>query len=620
MEVIFKDNSGSFEVTAKVTPDRMKLFIDVEPLLAREISLITIGESKAAADVLGTLKDSYLIDVALELASADDVIDVIPAKYNVLILASPLSTQAYTDLCGILVAPTVILVNDWEPVSLEHHSHVICSVGDEPELLVENLDKALYELTLVRDALAASSDIEKLRYHQLLEMLSLKVNTQDIEHGVLKDIAVSLVQNQSTQDRRIKKGKHPKEGHNGKYLYLVRVFTGQGEVIIDEDGSVNLYELNLFDNITAGQVVGRIYPPRPGVDGLDVLGNVIPAKEVTNDTLALGPGLSIRKVSNENYQEIIADDYGYLKEDSNSLTLEQEFVIPGNLDVKYGHIDFVGSVLVKGDILPGFTVKARTRLEVDGVFERGTLVCSEGDVIVRGTAFGGDSSSIVAAGDCHLYTAVGLDVQARGNILVARELANCSLRSAGLLLGENARLFAGTVWAACGLEVKEMGNEVGKLTSVHLCSATETTKEYAQLCEQIQKHEDALEILELHLGGVTENSEILKRLSKEAVEKMEELLRKSRTLKASLSFLEAKREEMLNDARENEISRVNVLKNLHPNVFIHCRGNTYQTQNLEQGPLSITFNLTKGEFELSELLPLECDLKIIDTNGEMVDD
>ena len=54
-------------------------------------------------------------------------------------------------------------------------------------------------------------------------------------------------------------------------------------------------------------------------------------------------------------------------EDSGKISIKPELTISGDLDFRYGNIDFIGKVIVSGDVLQGLNIKAGKGIEVRGV-------------------------------------------------------------------------------------------------------------------------------------------------------------------------------------------------------------------------------------------------------------
>lgn len=126
-------------------------------------------------------------------------------------------------------------------------------------------------------------------------LLKGKVREDLIEVGVIDDIIKHLPQEKKVEARRISKGKAAEIGVDGKVLYLVKRYTGQTEVKVDEKGYADFNDLSLFDNVSKGQVFGRIDRPKAGVDGFDATGAPLkgasgrPAKEGIDKTVKLQP-------------------------------------------------------------------------------------------------------------------------------------------------------------------------------------------------------------------------------------------------------------------------------------------------------------------------------------------
>jgi hypothetical protein len=196
---------------------------------------------------------------------------------------------------------------------------------------------------------------------ELLAMLKEFMSLEYLAIDVIDDIAQILSGGKKVEERRIVKGVEPENGADGKILFLVKRLSGEVEISVDSKGLANLRMLHLFDNIAKGTIVARVYPPKNGVDGRDALGKVIQSKPGKPYKVNLERSLVLKASDSreDTFQIIVAESEGYLSEDGGRLAIREELVVNGNLDYHMGSIDFIGSVRIKGDVLPDFSVKAK---------------------------------------------------------------------------------------------------------------------------------------------------------------------------------------------------------------------------------------------------------------------
>ena len=73
------------------------------------------------------------------------------------------------------------------------------------------------------------------------------------------------------------------------------------------------------------------------------------------------------------------------------------FLVKGDLDYQTGNIDFIGSVVIKGDVKSGFNVKASGDIEIEGVVED-SIVETDSDVLIKLGFIGHGEGKIIAMG------------------------------------------------------------------------------------------------------------------------------------------------------------------------------------------------------------------------------
>jgi len=455
----------------------------------------------------------------------------------------------------------------------------------------------------------------------LIALLSAHLKAELIDPGVIDSIAHELNKGVKVEGRRIAKGKEAQIGANGKLLLLVKKFTGQGEVSIDTKGKASYSELHLFDNIQKGQIIGRVYHAKPGVDGATATGDKIPAKTGQPFKPNLDKSIQVKKAekAEEDFDLLIAAEEGYLAEDAGRLTIKTELVVDGDLDFRFGNLDFIGSVVIKGDANRGFSVKAKKGIEVKGGYNGAQLLCAEGDIRIKGVARGSEIGKILSGKDIYMTLAQEVDASAVGNIVIEKQALDCSLRSSGIISLPSGSLAGGHTYAVCGIAADTIGNKAGLQTLLTLCSDVETTREYAKLQADIDSHEKALKLMELHLGPFVTNPQRIEVLKEPHRTKMKQMLLKFTQVKGSKEKLLLKREEMLKGGHSSSIMRVNANKTIFGGVVINAADQVFRIQDQFNGPVSIDYKAEEKKFESGPLQALECVFVSADKKEEKKD-
>lgn len=441
----------------------------------------------------------------------------------------------------------------------------------------------------------------------LLEQLMQVKGIERADLAVLEDVASQLQRGEKAVDRRILKGVPAEPGVDGKLLLLVKPFAGGGAPVSAEKGKSTFTELHLFDNIAKGQVIGRIYAPKAGKDGVNAIGDTVKAPSGAAVKVTLEKGLT-RRAHGDGYEEIVSEVAGYVSNESGKLAVRSELLVKGDLDYGYGSINFVGKVVVSGDVLPGFNIRAQQGIEVKGSVRGGSLISPDGDITVKGFVFGGEQSRVISGKSFRASVVQAVRAEIRGAITIDKEARDSSLRSQTTIHLPQGVLLGGETYTVCGIEAKQLGNEAFLKTAIYLCSQVETTYEYTQLLAEIANHDKAESLLKLHLGPYADAPARLKLLQPSLRTRMEAFLSKLGAVKKSRVALLAKRDELLAKSQSSDALRVNVLGTLYPGVEVHCEGETFAPKDPIAGPQTVEFKRPEKTFVAGALQQLECSL------------
>jgi hypothetical protein len=447
--------------------------------------------------------------------------------------------------------------------------------------------------------------------------LESRMAAQFLDDRVVKDSFERLKQSGEFASRRIAQGEAAVQGRDGKLLPLVKRFDKHEK---DKERLSNR-TIKHFDNIEPGTPIARVYHPKQGKPGRDVFGQVLEAAEGKAFAAEFDESITMESAKDgQSFDTLYAAISGYLEVVGGKLQIRNELVINGDLDYSFGDIDFVGSVVVKGDLLSGFKIMADGDVEVKGNVEGGSILSRNGNIRIGKTLIGTrkagekeDGSGkrefqIRAAGSISAAAINGAFVDAGEAVEVKNEVRNSEIRTRSSLNLAKGSLISGDISAICGLEAGVIGNPSGIGLRISLCCDAEFSAEYKKIQSTIDSHIQAEEMLIIYLGPYAETPKDIVKLSQEHKNKLLPLAGKLEKVRASLKALELERQGILTQGNYNSVLRVNFHQEILEGVTIRAGECNFVVKDDKSGPGTLEFDPEKQTFAFGDLKPLECDL------------
>jgi uncharacterized protein (DUF342 family) len=409
-----------------------------------------------------------------------------------------------------------------------------------------------------------------------------------LESEVVRDIYEELRKGKGCESRRVAQGRPPVDGRDGKIVWLARRFCTANKNKVSEDREFSdFFTMGLFENIELGAEIARIYKPAGGANGMDVQGNAIQSKPGKPVSIRWDKSIEIKTdPEHDSYSKLIAAVAGYIHDEGSAVSVRDTLTIPSNLDWAFGHIDFVGSVIIGGDVQKGFHIKSGGDITIKGSVLGESILTSKRSISIRGSHYGTSAFPIAAGGDYSVGIAHGVSVTSGGTIFIEREARDCSFNVGHAVLAPKASIVGGSVWCVHGVEVKTLGNEAGVTTIVELRNELEVTKEYRTLAASISKHEAALAALELHIGPYLKGRKRVPLLKKEFRVKISGLLQKYDSVVQSLDQLRQKERQMREAKPVQSDARVSVSGVVHAGVVLTSGEVRFEIKEDMKGPVS----------------------------------
>lgn len=312
-----------------------------------------------------------------------------------------------------------------------------------------------------------------------------------IVYGVLQEnIDLFLAKREYCRDYELAVGQSAKSGRDSQIEYLF-VTDGQSKPKLNEDGSVDFFNLGAINHCKKGDVLARLHPELRGEPGTTVFGENLAPPSFEKKILKFGRNVAI----NEDNTILTAQKDGHVELEDGRVCVSDVFEVD-NVDPSTGNIEFEGSVHIKGNICENYSVKARGNVIVGGVVE-GAYVETEGDIIISRGMNGMDKGVLKAKGNIISKFLENTTADAGGYIE-----AECILHSrivAGdevIVTGKRAFVTGGHVTAGNRITAKTLGSQMAAATTLEVGVNPETRQRYTQLQKETADLQNSLKQIE----------------------------------------------------------------------------------------------------------------------------
>ncbi|WNC12519.1 FapA family protein [Brevibacillus brevis] len=313
------------------------------------------------------------------------------------------------------------------------------------------------------------------------------------KHRVTFGILDNVVQDLCTLPRKfvhaqvtVARGLPPVPGTDGSveypYLDSVREESGPKEL---EDGRVDFYNLTTIPNVVKGQLLARKIPAGQGQPGKSVTGEPIIPK--AGRDVIIKPGKNV--VQNQERTMIYAAIDGQVSfTDQDKLNVFPVFEVNGDVDFGVGNIDFVGTVVIRGNVLNGFRVKASGDIRVLGSVEGAELIAG-GSIEIKSGIVAQDKGSIVAGHDVRTSFIQNANVTAGNQVIVSQSIMFSTVRAGKQILCKGAKgiIIGGVLQAGEKIAARVFGNTSATPTVLEVGVKPELRQELVQIQKELQQ-------------------------------------------------------------------------------------------------------------------------------------
>lgn len=420
------------------------------------------------------------------------------------------------------------------------------------------------------------------------------------EHEVrfgMKEEVIELALQQENWNHRllVAEGREAENGADGKIIYKFPLPYERVGPKEDDKGNVDYHDLGLIYNVKMGQMLVERVPPTDGTPGRDVSEGEVPPKRGKDLRLPRGKNT----VSDQDERYLYAAVDGHVAIIDGKVAVDPVLVIPQDIDYSTGDINFVGNVVINGNVAAGFKVKADGDIEIKGFIE-GAEVVAGGSVQVKGGITTGAKGYVKAAQSLYARFIENSRVEAGLDVMVREGIMQSSVKAGGSIKvsDRKAIIVGGTIQASQLVESKVLGSQLATQTNVEVGINPHLREEYQQLFKLRSEKKKIYENLSQNLAAFQRSGVSPDHLSDKKRLTLIKMLDEFKTLRQELNNLEERINFLETEFEKTQLAKVRVLEIVYPGVRISIGRSIY----IVNDPIKYSeFVLQDGEVRLSSL-------------------
>jgi hypothetical protein len=404
-----------------------------------------------------------------------------------------------------------------------------------------------------------------------------------VVEGIDDEVLVTLSEFPPEEEVLVARGQPPVNGENARIDYLFQAENVHFSPLIDQNDRADFREGNVIQNVVEGQLIARKVPATPGFPGRAVNGETIPPVSGRDVHIKAGKNVEL------SYDKLEATSTitGIPKLNRGKLEIQPVFMV-GEVDFSVGNINFQGAVSIRGNVNPGFVVKATEDIMVSGNVEQATLEAG-GSIRVNGGVRSGAKlhalqDIAVRFCDSDAFIEAGHEVKVLGDAL------HSTLKS-GHVINIGNHLIGGTARATELVQVVIAGSPAETPTRIELVQESaqaridQLREDIAQLDAELSKVSTLIQML---MGKPQDDN----------TKNLQKLVPTKVTMNLKLLQYQTELKELIESQDTHEAPRFVVKGELFPGVVIQfATPEGQRTQRIMDKQYGKTLRFVNGEIE-----------------------
>ncbi|MDF2485635.1 MAG: hypothetical protein K0R46_1803 [Herbinix sp.] len=249
----------------------------------------------------------------------------------------------------------------------------------------------------------------------------------------------------------------------------------------NDDGSVDFHQLDMICHCNKDQLLASLTPIDQGKPGIDVCGVVIRPNKVNNRVLRHGNKIYLSEDGLRMYSSVD----GHVSLVDSRVFVSDTFEVHADVDASTGDIEYEGNVVVKGNVITGFSVRAKGDIEVNGVVE-GAYIEAGGQIVLKRGMQGMNKGILKANGNIITKFIENAEVIAGGYVSTESILhSKVSAKGDIVVGGKRGFVTGGEIRSGTMISVKTAGSQMGTTTLLEVGIDPRVLEEFRELEKRI---------------------------------------------------------------------------------------------------------------------------------------
>ena len=407
-------------------------------------------------------------------------------------------------------------------------------------------------------------------YEEVIEKLSAAGVLTGIDAGKIRDVILKKIYE---IDVTVAEGKPAVNGENGHYIFhFDENYERDNKPTLREDGSVDYFNVKLFEKVSSGDMLAEYIEPTKGEFGYDVCGKLLVPKPGRPSPRLRGKGFTVSDDGNTYYAQID----GKVEYRNYDLNVSSVYSVSGDLDGS--NIDFNGDVTIDGGVYSGVTVNAMGNIFIGGYVEDAVLKAGK-DIIIKDGVNAKTNGYIEAGGNISARFFENARVISHGDIKCDYMLnTNATAYGNVYLEGKLGSVIGGDVTGVRGITVKSCGSDAFAKTIIRVGATQNINTEYAQIIMKIKEIDSEIERYDQALYKL----DILKNAKSDKFDEVlhRKVFQTKIVKKAEKASYEEQGRYLYSLIKESERAVVKIDKNIYPGSRVFMGDKKYVTSSV----------------------------------------
>lgn len=413
-------------------------------------------------------------------------------------------------------------------------------------------------------------DIEDVREVLRENRISFGIDEEKVENAIQRKVfnLPILV----AEGRPVKHGRDARIDYKHNYTDKIDY-----EKVQNDSGQIDFREIFNIVNVMVDEVLAEKILPETGENGINLLGQVMPARSGKDTELRGGENTRL----SEDGRFLKAAVNGHAIVYKKLLTVKPVYEVRGDVGPATGNITNMGSVIVHGSVLDGYNIEAAGNIEVKNSVGSCSLQAT-GDILIKLGVSGKRKGKIISKNG-NIFSKFIQDayVEAGYDVIVTESIMHSEVNSEGsvILNGKKAAIMGGVVRAVKEVTAKSLGASSNIKTTIEVGVLPGIRIAITELQEKIEENDPKETKLKVDIQTMESQ-----KLDEEKQAKLEEMKTELEALQTDLEAWKNDLIEKENDLQTSEIKgKVTSMKQMYRGVILRCNTGVLEN-NRDQNP------------------------------------